>query len=481
VSQLNDLLIQLDDLRRQVYALQRLEHGSGGGAVTSVNGDTGVVVLDADDIDDSATTNKFATAAELTKLAGIETAADVTDAGNVGAVNAAASSKNPPIDADSFPIVDSAASNVIKRVTFTNLKAFLKTYFDTLYSALLGSYSAKNPPVDADSFVITDSAASDVAKRVTGTNLKAYLKTYFDTLYGLLATANTWTANNAFNSTATTGSALSVTRNLTSTSTDAAVVAIVQDHASDDQAALRTQQDGTGDIQQWYDGGALAAAIKDGGVFILGQTGTARAKFDMLTSAIDMSSTVGAVVFTGVDQYGQSLTLQAPTTSYSGKILASFKANGGSGQAMLEGVQFASDAVDYWAVFDKTVAALLVVKEATGRVGIGTSSPQGKMHVHDGTGGWMFVTKTAIDGSAQTIVANGTGDATLGIYFTVLVKPSTGSIAATGNAIANNSSLNIYDSGGNTLNLRVNSDGSVDVRRTAGSLTYTIAIELMWF
>lgn len=41
---------------------------SGTGAVDSVNGQTGVVVLDADDIDDSATTNKFVTASEITKL-----------------------------------------------------------------------------------------------------------------------------------------------------------------------------------------------------------------------------------------------------------------------------------------------------------------------------------------------------------------------------------------------------------------------------
>jgi len=41
---------------------------SGGGAVDSVNGQTGVVVLDADDISDSGTTNKFATTSEKTKL-----------------------------------------------------------------------------------------------------------------------------------------------------------------------------------------------------------------------------------------------------------------------------------------------------------------------------------------------------------------------------------------------------------------------------
>ena len=51
--------------------------------VTSVNGQTGVVVLDADDIDDSTTTNKFTTAGDISKLAGIESGADVTDSTNV--------------------------------------------------------------------------------------------------------------------------------------------------------------------------------------------------------------------------------------------------------------------------------------------------------------------------------------------------------------------------------------------------------------
>jgi len=52
---------------------------SGVGAVDSVNGHTGVVVLDPDDLDDSATINKFITDAELIKLAGIEAGAEVND------------------------------------------------------------------------------------------------------------------------------------------------------------------------------------------------------------------------------------------------------------------------------------------------------------------------------------------------------------------------------------------------------------------
>ena len=56
--------------------------GSGSGSVSSVNGNTGVVVLNPDDLDDAVTTNKFTTAAEISKLTGIESGAtaDQSDA-----------------------------------------------------------------------------------------------------------------------------------------------------------------------------------------------------------------------------------------------------------------------------------------------------------------------------------------------------------------------------------------------------------------
>ncbi len=48
-------------------------------------------------------------------------------------------SKTTPIDADSVIQIDSADSNKTKRSTWTQIKAFLKTYFDTIYQAV-GSY-----------------------------------------------------------------------------------------------------------------------------------------------------------------------------------------------------------------------------------------------------------------------------------------------------------------------------------------------------
>lgn len=51
----------------------------------------------------------------------------------------AATSKTTPADADELPLVDSAASNVLKKLTWANLKATLKTYLDTLYFPITGS------------------------------------------------------------------------------------------------------------------------------------------------------------------------------------------------------------------------------------------------------------------------------------------------------------------------------------------------------
>lgn len=44
-----------------------------------------------------------------------------------------ASGKTTPVDADLIGIMDSAASNVLKSLSWANLKATLKTYFDTIY------------------------------------------------------------------------------------------------------------------------------------------------------------------------------------------------------------------------------------------------------------------------------------------------------------------------------------------------------------
>lgn len=75
----------------------------------------------------------------------------------------AATSKATPVDADELPIVDSAASNVLKKLTWANLKATLKTYLDTLYQPLasaLTSWASVSRASGFDTFAATPTSAN---------------------------------------------------------------------------------------------------------------------------------------------------------------------------------------------------------------------------------------------------------------------------------------------------------------------------------
>jgi len=73
----------------------------------------------------------------------------------------AATGKTTPVDADQLPLVDSAASNVLKKLTWANVKATLKTYFDTLYTNNTG----------------TVTSVSAITLGTTGTNLSSTVAT----------------------------------------------------------------------------------------------------------------------------------------------------------------------------------------------------------------------------------------------------------------------------------------------------------------
>lgn len=79
----------------------------------------------------------------------------------------AATSKTTPVDADEVPLVDSAASNVLKRLTWSNLKATLKTYLDTVYAKT--SNGAPSGGTDNDTVMRTDKPFVGVLlKRTSG-------------------------------------------------------------------------------------------------------------------------------------------------------------------------------------------------------------------------------------------------------------------------------------------------------------------------
>jgi hypothetical protein len=179
----------------------------------------------------------------------------------------AATGKTTPVDADELPLVDSAASNVLKKLTWANLKATIKSYTDTLYPSGSGTSSgtntgdqtsvsgnagtatalqtgraidgqsfdgtaaitviapgthaatSKTTPVDADELPLVDSAASNVLKRLTWANLKATVKAYTDTLYpsGSGTSTGTNTGDQTLPTDATITTTDVTTNNVTST------------------------------------------------------------------------------------------------------------------------------------------------------------------------------------------------------------------------------------------------------------------------
>lgn len=55
-----------------------------------------------------------------------------------------ATSKTTPVDADTLPLTDSAASGATKKITWSNIKTALKAHFDTKYVSLMNLVSTDN-------------------------------------------------------------------------------------------------------------------------------------------------------------------------------------------------------------------------------------------------------------------------------------------------------------------------------------------------
>lgn len=89
---------------------------------------------------------------------------------NFGTFANSLTAKTTPIDVDLVNIVDTADSNKQKKVTFTNLKAFLKTYFDTLYTGGSGSTNLGYTASPTNGVVTSDTGTDATLPLADGTN-----------------------------------------------------------------------------------------------------------------------------------------------------------------------------------------------------------------------------------------------------------------------------------------------------------------------
>ena len=122
---------------------------------------------------------RFVTDAQLTVIgntSGTNTGDSSTPAETtttIGNMITGATSKATPVDADSLALSDSATSDILKKLTWANLKATVKTYFDTLYAAITHTH-----------------AQADITNLVTDLSNKQPLDSDLTTLAGLTATTD---------------------------------------------------------------------------------------------------------------------------------------------------------------------------------------------------------------------------------------------------------------------------------------------------
>lgn len=118
------------------------------------------------DIADS-TDKRYITDVQQTLLgntSGINSGNETTT--TIGALINGATTKTTPVDVDQVGLMDSAASNVLKKLSWASIKATLKTYFDTLYATVTHSHTTGDI-TDIEEYV-EDKIGSKV---VAGTNV----------------------------------------------------------------------------------------------------------------------------------------------------------------------------------------------------------------------------------------------------------------------------------------------------------------------
>jgi hypothetical protein len=149
-----------------------------GGAVDSVNGQTGVVVVDADDIDDTSTTHKFTTSSDISKLAGIESGAEVNNISDTNATDLTDGGETTLHIHDSRYYTESEVDTFLsgKQNTITNSDSITEgttnLFLTSSERTKLTNTSGTNTGDNATNTQYSGLASSKQDTLVSGTNIK---------------------------------------------------------------------------------------------------------------------------------------------------------------------------------------------------------------------------------------------------------------------------------------------------------------------
>ena len=112
-------------------------------------------------------------ASEARTILNVTDNADETNATNVASTIHGVTAKTPPVDDDEVGLIDSADTNTLKRLTWVNIKAALKTYFDTLYIGSVADDTTPQLTGDLDLMGYEILMNSTPGDDLTGSGIKA--------------------------------------------------------------------------------------------------------------------------------------------------------------------------------------------------------------------------------------------------------------------------------------------------------------------
>ena len=113
-------------------------------------------------------------------------------------------------------------------------------------------------------------------------------------------------------------------------------------------------------------------------------------------------------------------------------------------------------------------------------------SADGHIQVADDSLNWAvpgyvgFWHLTGVDATPVEIIHDGSGDVTGIATVMYAVQESAGGTSGSTATVEPSATLNLYNDGVDTLDMDCNTDGSVEVRRVAGSSTFEVSIFMVW-
>jgi hypothetical protein len=162
-----------------------------------------------------------------------------------------------------------------------------------------------------------------------------------------------------------------------------------------------------------------------------------------------------------------SLTVRA-TTENRTAALSLYAAENGS-------PEFSQASIDAAKIILNGASSVDIVNAANRK-----GSSNGNFTVNNGLLGFTLWSFSGLAGTAQTIIPDGSDDVSNGAVFFYWIDPSSGFSDGGFTSCANNQANYLWNNGTNQVEIAIAANGALTVRRTSGTLTYNVAIAILW-